>query len=114
MKPMKRAAWLFLAALGTVLLPVLPAQGMPMPDGASCGTMIANACSDADTPPCHEQPAHGTPACVVCCVTCCLAVVPDIETMPAPLSLVTQLDHLAEKGLARTEPPPLPPPRPVG
>jgi hypothetical protein len=61
MKPMKRAVWLLLAALGTVLLPVLPAQGRPMPDGARCGSMIANACSDADTPPCHEQPARETP-----------------------------------------------------
>jgi hypothetical protein len=114
MKPMKRAAWLFLAALGTVLLPVLPARGTPMPDGARCGTMIANACSDADTPPCHEQPARETPACTACGVTCCLAVVSASETMPVPLALVTWLDHLAEKGLARTEPPPRPPPRLTG
>jgi len=111
---MKRAVWLFLAALGTVLLPVLPAKGMPMPDGARCGTMIANACSEADTPPCHEQPARETPACTPCGVTCCFAVVPATETTPTPLSLVARLDHLAEKGLARTEPPPLPPPRLLG
>lgn len=111
---MKRIIWLLLAALGTVLLPVVPAKGMPMPEGSSCGRIIANSCSEAESLPCREQSARETPVCLPCCVTCCFAVLSTADTLYASLDLVARLDDLTNKGPSRSDPPPLPPPRLLG
>ena len=109
---MKRHAWLFLAAFCTVLAQVQPVAGpvqIPAAHKTCCGTTTADGNQHSGS--CPDQPKRECPVGSLCCVNCCLAVLSTADLPQASLSPVARLDHVVEKGLQRSDQPPLPPPR---
>src|SRR5258708_1438336 len=109
---MKRPAWLLLAAFCTVLAQVPPVAGpvqIPTAHKICCGAATTDGSQHSGS--CPAQPKRECPVCSLGCVNCCLAVLSPADLPQASLSPVARLDHLAEKGLQRANPPQLPPPR---